>query len=177
MHVTNFVTKTFLYDPKNYLADSENYLAENKNYLAESSTLKCRANEGRDELVRSLPSAAEIALNVHHARVQNKMFVESRSTIQGNGQLYSGNSIKMVNLFQDKTQPFINERFAPQTIQQYLFNKQIDKRNPEGLKGFSGQKNAYREGDICLVFCVNNKTICSLAPSKTGVRYSWRAET
>ena len=46
----------------------------------------------------------------------------------------------MVNLFQDKTQPFINERFAPQTIQQYLFNKQIDKRNPEGLKGFSGQK-------------------------------------
>ena len=139
--------------------------------------MKCRANEGRDELVRSLPSAAEIALNVHHARVQNKMFVESRSTIQGNGQLYSGNSIKMVNLFQDKTQPFINERFAPQTIQQYLFNKQIDKRNPEGLKGFSGQKNAYREGDICLVFCVNNKTICSLAPSKTGVRYSWRAET
>ena len=44
-----------------------------------------------------------LPLNVHHARVQNKMFVESRSTIQGNGQLYSGNSIKMVNLFQDKT--------------------------------------------------------------------------
>ena len=117
MHVTNFVTKTFLYDPKNYLADSENYLAENKNYLAESSTLKCRANEGRDELVRSLPSAAEIALNVHHARVQNKMLVESWSTIQGNGQLYSGNSIKMVNLFQDKTQPFIAERFARPTVQ------------------------------------------------------------
>ena len=86
-----------------------------------------------------------LPLNVHHARVQNKMFVESRSTIQGNGQLYSGNSIKMVNLFQDKTQPFINERFAPQTIQQYLSNIQLNKCDAEGLNGFSGRKNAYRE--------------------------------
>ena len=86
-----------------------------------------------------------LPLNVHHARVQNKMFVESRSTIQGNGQLYSGNSIKMVNLFQDKTQPFINERFAPQTIQQYLSNIQLNKCYAEGLNGFSGRKNAYRE--------------------------------
>ena len=53
IHVTNFVTKTFLYDRKNYLADSDNYLAENNNYLAESGT--CNV--------------------VHHARVQNKMFV------------------------------------------------------------------------------------------------------
>ena len=53
IHVTNFVTKTFLYDRKNYLADSDNYLAENNNSLAESGT--CNV--------------------VHHARMQNKMFV------------------------------------------------------------------------------------------------------
>ena len=98
---------------------------------------------------------------MHHARVQYKMFVESRLI-----QPISG---------QDK--PFIAERFAPQTVQRYLFNKQIDNRNPEGLKGFSGKKNAYREGDICLVFCVNNKIFCSLAPSRAGVRNPWRAET
>ena len=62
------------------------------------------------------------------------------STILGNGQPYSGNSIKMVNLFQDKTQPFINERFAPQTIQQYLSNIQLNKCYAEGLNGFSGKK-------------------------------------
>ena len=65
--VTNFVTKTFLYDRKNYPADSENYLADNKNYLADSGTW-----------------------NLPHTRVQNKMFVERRSTWPENSQPISG---------------------------------------------------------------------------------------
>ena len=65
--VTNFVTKIFLYDRKNYLADSENYLADNKNYLADSGTW-----------------------NLPHTRVQNKMFVERRSTWPENSQPISG---------------------------------------------------------------------------------------
>ena len=65
--VTNFITKTILYDRKKYLADSENYLADNKNYLADSGTW-----------------------NLPHTRVQNKMFVERRSTWLGNGQPNSG---------------------------------------------------------------------------------------
>ena len=73
--VTNFVTKTFLYDRKNYLADSENYLADNKNYLADSGTW-----------------------NLPHTRVQNKMFVERRSTWPENSQPISGQD-------KDKTNP------------------------------------------------------------------------
>ena len=73
--VTNFVTKTFLYDRKNYPADSENYLADNKNYLADSGTW-----------------------NLPHTRVQNKMFVERRSTWPENSQPISGQD-------KDKTNP------------------------------------------------------------------------
>ena len=42
------------------------------------------------------------------------------------------------------------EGFAPQTIQPYLFNIQTDTNNAERLKGFSGEKIAYREGDEAL---------------------------
>ncbi|MGM9692106.1 MAG: hypothetical protein ACI3X6_02750, partial [Alloprevotella sp.] len=74
--VTKFVTKTFLYDRKNYLADSENYLADNKNYLADSGTL-----------------------NGHHARVQTKLLVESRSTWPGNGPPIFGQENKTGTVF------------------------------------------------------------------------------
>ena len=59
--------------------------------------------------------------------------------------MYFSTKLKKNHLFQDKTQPFINERFAPQTIQQYLSNIQLNKCYAEGLNGFSGRKNAYRE--------------------------------
>ena len=108
-----------------------------------------RAETNLFDLCRVQPT---LPLNVHHARVQNKMFVESRSTIQGNGQLYSGNSIKMVNLFQDKTQPFIREWFGAQTVQRYLFNIQIDNCRAEGLKGFSGKKMRIGRGIFVLVW-------------------------
>ena len=38
-----------------------------------------------------------------------------------------------------------SEGFAFQTFQSNLSNIQIDKRNTERLKGFSGEKNAYRK--------------------------------
>ena len=72
--ITNFVTKTFLYDRKNYLADNENYLAENKNYLADSANL-----------------------NRHHAKVRTEMFVERRTTWPGNGQPFSGQDKPVTN--------------------------------------------------------------------------------
>ena len=37
------------------------------------------------------------------------------------------------------------EGLSAQTLQSYLSNIQIDKRNTERLKGFSGKKNAYRK--------------------------------
>ena len=37
------------------------------------------------------------------------------------------------------------EGFSAQTFQPYLSNIQLDKRNTERLKGFSGKKNAYRK--------------------------------
>ena len=97
-HITKFVTKTILYERKNYLADSKNYLAESSPW----NVVQMRAETNLFNLCRVQQT---LPLKVHNAKVQNKMFVESRSTIQGNGQLYSGNSIKMVNLFQDKTNP------------------------------------------------------------------------
>ena len=38
-----------------------------------------------------------------------------------------------------------SEGFSAQTFQPYISNIQIDKRNTERLKGFSGKKNAYRK--------------------------------
>ena len=38
-----------------------------------------------------------------------------------------------------------SEGFAAQTFQPYLSNIQINKKNTERLKGFSGKKNAYRK--------------------------------
>ena len=38
-----------------------------------------------------------------------------------------------------------SEGFSAQTFQPYLSNIQIDKRNTERLKGFSGKKIAYRK--------------------------------
>ena len=38
-----------------------------------------------------------------------------------------------------------SEGFAFQTFQPYISNIQIDKRNTERLKGFSGKKIAYRK--------------------------------
>ena len=37
------------------------------------------------------------------------------------------------------------EGFSAQTFQPYISNIQIDKRNTERLKGFSGEKIAYRK--------------------------------
>lgn len=37
------------------------------------------------------------------------------------------------------------EGLSAQTFQPYLSNIQINKRNTERLKGFSGEKNAYRK--------------------------------
>ena len=38
-----------------------------------------------------------------------------------------------------------SEGFAAQTFQSYISNIQIDKRNTERMKGFSGKKIAYRK--------------------------------
>ena len=38
-----------------------------------------------------------------------------------------------------------SEGFSAQTFQPYISNIQIDKRNTERLKGFSGKKIAYRK--------------------------------
>ena len=37
-----------------------------------------------------------------------------------------------------------SEGFSAQTFQPYLSNIQVNKQNTERLKGFSGEKNAYR---------------------------------
>ena len=59
----------------------------------------------------------------------------------------------MVNLFQDKTNsPAVKgcEGFAPQTIQRYLSNIQLDKCNAERLKGFSGKIMRIGKGGFIL---------------------------
>ena len=91
------------------------------------------------------------------------------STIQGNGQLYSGNIIKMVNLFQDKTQPYICDGFEMQTIHSQPVWLQTVTRISAGLKIFSGEimRNARARKHISVLSEARRQFSCKRVQSRT----------